>query len=198
MNVLGLGPPVLLERPIRTMTLVSSVRAAIRARQRQYEIRDALIELKDGQETLQAVLDNLPVGIVLARATGEIVLTNQSVERIQGHPVIRSPTSKSHDEWIAFHSDGRHVQANEFPLVRAIKSGIPGPPEEYLYQRGDGSLGWISLTASPIIGDRQCSNRRSGRYHRYRSSEARRVGSYTKREIGGGWASCRIHLSRNQ
>jgi PAS domain S-box-containing protein len=150
---LGLGTPVLLERPIRTMTLVSSVRAALRARQRQYEIRDALIELKDGQETLQAVLDNLPVGVVLARATGEIVLTNQSVERILGHPVIRSPTSKSHDEWIAFHSDGRRVQANEFPLVRAIKSGIPVPPEEYLYQRGDGSLGWISLTASPIIGD---------------------------------------------
>ncbi|WP_260739447.1 sensor histidine kinase [Tunturiibacter lichenicola] len=149
---LGLGTPVLLERPIRTMTLISSVRAALRARQRQYEIRDALIELKDGQETIQAVLDNLPVGVVLARATGEIVLTNQSVERILGHPVIRSPTSKSH-EWIAFHPDGRRVQASEFPLARAINSGMPVPPEEYLYQRGDGSLGWISLTASPIIGD---------------------------------------------
>src|ERR1700742_224971 len=32
---LPLGAPVLLERPIRTATLVSSVRAALRARQRQ-------------------------------------------------------------------------------------------------------------------------------------------------------------------
>ncbi len=40
---LPLGSPVLLERPIRTATLVSSVRAACRARQRQYEIRDPLL-----------------------------------------------------------------------------------------------------------------------------------------------------------
>ena len=38
-----LGSPILLERPIRTETLVSSLRAAVRARARQYEVRDALI-----------------------------------------------------------------------------------------------------------------------------------------------------------
>jgi PAS domain S-box-containing protein len=150
---LALGAPVLLERPIRTMTLLSSVRAALRARQRQYEIRDTLAELKEGRETLQAVLDNLPVGVLLAKASGEIVLTNRSVEQILRHPVIPSPAIESHAQWIAFHSDGRPVQADEHPLIRAITTGRPIPPEEYLYQRGDGSLGWISLTASPIYSD---------------------------------------------
>ena len=39
-----LGNTTLLERPVRTTTLVSVVRTALRARQRQYEIRDHMFE----------------------------------------------------------------------------------------------------------------------------------------------------------
>ena len=60
----SLGVPILLERPIRTETLVSSVRAAVRARQRQYEVRDALAErdrvlaeLRAERETLEGLLE---------------------------------------------------------------------------------------------------------------------------------------------
>jgi PAS domain S-box-containing protein len=85
---------------------------------------------------------------VLAKSSGEIVLANRSVEEILRHPVNSSAPL---EPWTAFHSDGRQVQANEFPLVRAIMTGRRIPPEEFLYQKGDGSLGWISLTASPIF-----------------------------------------------
>ncbi|HXG12062.1 MAG TPA: ATP-binding protein [Gemmataceae bacterium] len=37
-----------LERPVRVMTLVSTVRAALRARRRQYEVRDLLAQLERG------------------------------------------------------------------------------------------------------------------------------------------------------
>jgi signal transduction histidine kinase len=62
---LSLGVPILLERPIRTETLVSSVRAAVRARMRQYEVRDALderdrilAELRSDRETLERLLED--------------------------------------------------------------------------------------------------------------------------------------------
>jgi PAS domain S-box-containing protein len=42
-----LGNVSLLERPIRPITLVSAVRSALRARSRQYEIRDHLVQLTD-------------------------------------------------------------------------------------------------------------------------------------------------------
>jgi signal transduction histidine kinase/CheY-like chemotaxis protein len=42
----------ILERPIRVPTLHSSVRSAIRARRRQYEVRDYLAERRDNQEKL--------------------------------------------------------------------------------------------------------------------------------------------------
>ena len=89
---LPLGAPVLLERPIRTATLVSSVRAALRARQRQYEIRDslqardaALAELKQERETLQVVLDNSIVGVIIGNKNDGITYANQAILRLLGY-----------------------------------------------------------------------------------------------------------------
>jgi PAS domain S-box-containing protein len=89
---LPLGAPVLLERPIRTATLVSSVRAALRARQRQYEIRDslrardtALADLKQERETLQVVLDNSIVGVIIGKTNDGITYANQAILRFLGY-----------------------------------------------------------------------------------------------------------------
>ena len=150
---LPLGAPVLLERPIRTATLISSVGAALRARTRQYQIRDAVSELKEERELLQAMLDSLPVGVVFAKASGEIVRGNRRLESIVRHPLIPSPDIESHRQWVAYHADGRRVAGEEFPLARAIRSGHALPPEEYLYERGDGTRAWVSLAAAPVINE---------------------------------------------
>jgi signal transduction histidine kinase len=47
------GNVTLLERPIRVRALVSAVRAALRARARQYQIRDALKELEQSTQALR-------------------------------------------------------------------------------------------------------------------------------------------------
>jgi PAS domain S-box-containing protein len=147
---LPLGSTVLLERPIRTATLVSSVRAALRARQRQYEIRDALAELRQERETLNVMLDNLPVGVFLAKPNGEIVLANRSVERIFRRPVLPNLNIESHNQWLAFHPDGTHLTEEEHPLRRAMMGGHPVPPEDFLYQRGDGSLAWVRFSTTRV------------------------------------------------
>lgn len=49
-----LGNVTLLERPVRVPTLVSAVRTALRARSRQYEIRDLLLQADKVAETLRA------------------------------------------------------------------------------------------------------------------------------------------------
>jgi PAS domain S-box-containing protein len=152
-GLLPLGSTILLERPIRTATLVSSVRAALRARKRQYEIRDALAELKQERETLHVIVDNLPVGVVLAKPTGEIVLANRNVEQILRHSPMTTSNIESHDQWIAFHPEGNPVKEEEHPLRRAMVSGHPVPPEDFLCRRGDGSLAWVRAAAAPIFDD---------------------------------------------
>ncbi|MFZ1942271.1 MAG: PAS domain S-box protein [Acidobacteriaceae bacterium] len=155
-----IGSPILLERPIRAATLISSVRAALRARKRQYEIRDTLRdrdrafdELKLERETTQAVLDNVPVGILLADSSGRVILGNRSVEGILRHPVSEIAARVLDRRWVAFHPDGRRVEADEYPLPRALHSGQPIAPEDFLYQRGDGTIAWISVAAAPIFDD---------------------------------------------
>jgi PAS domain S-box-containing protein len=65
-----LGNVTVLERPIRVAALVSAVRTALRARQRQYQIRDHLAEhelneraLRAAREQLQIVTDNMAVAV---------------------------------------------------------------------------------------------------------------------------------------
>src|ERR1051326_2009803 len=54
-----LGNVTLLERPLRPVTLISSVRSALLARRRQYELRDHLREREAAEEALQRAHDAL-------------------------------------------------------------------------------------------------------------------------------------------
>ena len=155
-----LGDPVLLERPIRPATLLGSVRAALRARQRQYQIRDtlaerdrALADLQHERETLEVIFNNIPVGVVMANASGAIVRWNPATETILRHAAIPSPDFDSYERWVAFHPDGSQVKGHEYPLARAITSGKPVPAEEVLYRRGDSSMGWISMIGAPLLDE---------------------------------------------
>jgi PAS domain S-box-containing protein len=153
----ALGNPTYLERPFHPTTLVSMVRSALRSRRRQYEtrahlaaIREAAERLDDEKNRLQAVLTNVPVGILFAETSGRIVSGNPQVERILRHPLLETETVSDHAEWVAYHPDGRRVEGAEYPLPRAMASGEPVEGEDYLYQRGDGTCGWIQLSAAPI------------------------------------------------
>jgi PAS domain S-box-containing protein len=108
-------------------------------------------ELRGEKARLQAVLDHVPFGIVFAEApSGQVVSGNQQVERILGHPVMPTPNLEAHGRWVAYHEDGRIVQAHEFPLARAITHGEVSGPKDFMYRRGDGTLAWVQLSAAPI------------------------------------------------
>jgi PAS domain S-box-containing protein len=56
--VASLGNVTLLERPVQAITLTSAVRAALRARQRQYDLRTLLGELEQGNERFRLIVEN--------------------------------------------------------------------------------------------------------------------------------------------
>jgi PAS domain S-box-containing protein len=99
---------------------------------------------------LEAVLDQVPVGIVLAEApSGRILFGNRQVEGICGHPVIYSESKEYHGDWVSYHADGRKVESHEYPLVRTLTTGKREEMEVH-YQRGDGSRTWVCITSAPI------------------------------------------------
>jgi signal transduction histidine kinase len=64
-----LGNVTFIERPVRPITLISSVRAAIRAREKQYEIRGHLKRLQEADEALQRSHEGLERQVVERTAT---------------------------------------------------------------------------------------------------------------------------------
>lgn len=56
--VASLGNVTLLERPVQAITLTSSIRAAVRARERQYQLRELLGELERGNERFRLIVEN--------------------------------------------------------------------------------------------------------------------------------------------
>ena len=96
---LKLGSPVLLERPIRTETMVSNLRAAVRARARQYEVRDALMErdraleelrserdiLRNSEDRFRRVIENASVCINISDIQGHISYGNPALLRLIGY-----------------------------------------------------------------------------------------------------------------
>ncbi|MFD0463673.1 ATP-binding protein [Microvirga aerilata] len=142
---MGDGPRPLLSRRGRRSGALSGVVIDITERKRTEEA------LAESQRRLQAILDTVPVGIVIAEApSGRIIGGNPQVERIFGHPVLPSDSLESYREWVCYHPDGRQVEGPEYPLSRALLGQEERPELEVLYQRGDGRKTWVRLIAAPV------------------------------------------------
>jgi PAS domain S-box-containing protein len=87
----ALGNVTVLERPVRTSTLVSAARAALRARRRQYELRSQLAELRQAEEALREsegrfsrFMEHLPGLAWIKDLQGRYVYANEAAARVFG------------------------------------------------------------------------------------------------------------------
>jgi PAS domain S-box-containing protein len=108
-------------------------------------------EARETAARLRTVFDTVPVGIIVAEApTGRINGSNAAAEHIFGHPLLATADVESYGEWVAFHPDGRRVEASEYPLARVFREGVARAEMEALYRRGDGRDTWLRFIAAPI------------------------------------------------
>ena len=103
---------------------------------------------------LRAIIDAMPVGVLVAEApSGRILEGNRAVETILGHPVIYSEDVGAYERRPAAHENGAPLSSGEFPLARAL-AGEERPTLECRYQRGDGEWIWINIVGAPIRNER--------------------------------------------
>lgn len=122
------------------------------ARQRQLASSQALETAENRIHHLEAVLETVPVGVVLADNEGRIFHGNSLVEELVRHPVLHSDDVDSYGEWVSFHEDGRRVESHEYPLSRVIRDGEERSEVDVHYQRGDGARFWLRIIGRPILG----------------------------------------------
>ncbi|MBE1529452.1 PAS domain S-box-containing protein [Sphingopyxis sp. OAS728] len=105
--VTSLGNVTLIERPVQAITLTSSVRAAVRARERQYELRELLGELERGHERFQLIVENArdyaiilsdPEDLITDWLPGASAVFGWSEGDMVGKPVSRifTPEDRAH------------------------------------------------------------------------------------------------------
>src|SRR5262249_38945524 len=116
----ALGNVTLLERPLEIVTLVSALRAAVRARRRQYGARSTLLELA-------TVLDTVPAAVFTAREGGGRISGNRyATDLFSAAPGENlSPRVLAREGRTGFRlfRDGQEIPLEQIPIERAIATG---------------------------------------------------------------------------
>ncbi len=133
--------------------LLAYVEALLRLRRAEQDRLRLLEELAHQHEQLQAVLQQMPVGVILAEApSGRLIAGNDRVEEIWGHPFVPSDSVEEYRAYLGFHPDGQPYRPEEWPLTRAVSTGEVVKNEEIDFLRGDGSRGTMLVSARPVHG----------------------------------------------
>jgi hypothetical protein len=77
-------------------------------------------------------------------------MRNAQAEAILGDRIVEGLEIASTERWTL--ENGRRVEAQEHPLLRAMTLGESTGAEEFCYEGGDGSKVKVSVTAAPIRG----------------------------------------------
>jgi len=143
----GVNDAVRLGLFVWAAVLISALNAR---RKRAEQERERMLERAEAERArLEAVLHQLPAGVVIAdAATGRILHSNQQVEEILRRPL--PPALERYEEYRGFHPDGRPYRAEEWPLARAIRTGEVVAGEEIDVVRGDGVRVTLFTSAAPI------------------------------------------------
>ena len=99
---------------------------------------------------LETVLQQLPVGVVIAEPGGRLVLGNAAVEAIWGHPFVPSESIPEYGAYQGFHPDGRPYAPEEWPLARSLRHGETVVREPVTLIHPDGSRHQIDLSSTLV------------------------------------------------
>jgi PAS domain S-box-containing protein len=140
-----LGNVAVLERPLRTTTLLSVVRSSLRARKRQYQLRDHL----DTLGRAQADLRNSEERLRLAVQTGKLGVWELNLETLdlQCSAACKANFGRAPDDPFTYADLHASLHPDDVERVRsAIRESLEGDTEydtEYRCIWPDGSVHWI-------------------------------------------------------
>lgn len=125
-------------------------------RQRENRLRERERQIKESEELLRtgrklsAVLESLPVGVIIADIEGRVCQTNEEALKILRS--LEQTKTDSYGEFMAWwERDGSLLKSQEAPLMRALTGGV-SHNEIVNIKCVDGTPKSVFISASPLRG----------------------------------------------
>ncbi len=112
------------------------------------ERRERKQALRESKEQLRALIEVLPVAVVVAEDDGRIVEWNEAAEEIWGGQIAESDSIVDHDgRWA---DTGEPVDPDEWPLARALRGEEVTDPDEIEIEGSDGERRTVLNHGMPV------------------------------------------------
>lgn len=105
-------------------------------------------DLQRTKDTLQAVVENAPSGIVVTDREGRFLISNPAMETFLGGPITGDASGPS-GQYTLHRADGSPFPSDELPLVRALR-GKSIADVEMMIRRDDGTQAIGLAAAAPL------------------------------------------------
>lgn len=113
-------------------------------------IKSAEKENTERKVLLEAILDNIEIGIIACDEVGNLTLFNKVTRKIHGVPLHHIPTSKYPEFYGLYHPDGKTLlKEDEVPILQALNHGNLHN-KEILIKNSDGSSRIILVNGSQL------------------------------------------------
>lgn len=115
--------------------------------------RESLLrELEQEHSRLQAVLEQMPCGVIMFDACSlKQILVNKKYTEIWQIPKAGMELSDNYQPGKMFRSDGRLYNKEELPIFRSINNGEVVSNEEMICQRKNGSTVTVICNSTPVL-----------------------------------------------
>lgn len=107
------------------------------------------IERLRSHQLLEAVVAQIPVGVVVFDPQGRVLAMNEQVTRLW-HGRASLATVDDWRLWHAYHPDGTRFRASDWPIWRSLQNGEVVIGESIAIERFDGSRGTIEYSSAPL------------------------------------------------
>ncbi|MBD1934432.1 PAS domain S-box protein [Trichocoleus sp. FACHB-69] len=124
-------------------------------KQAEAEREQLLHELEIERARFEAVLRQMPAGVMIAdAASGKLVLANEQTKQIVGYGYEQLLELEDYAAIIPseiFRLDGQLYSPHEYPLARSLKTGEVVTNEEIAIHRDDGNCIFVNVNSAPIL-----------------------------------------------
>jgi two-component system CheB/CheR fusion protein len=112
--------------------------------------------MENSQTRLQAIMDQMPVAMLMVdAASGTLLHANRPAAQLMNLPY---PVPSIGSEWklaaASFegtHPDGRRYRPQDWPLARSLAQGIAVAGQEIAFRHPDGTAGVLSISSTPVL-----------------------------------------------